>query len=236
MEALYLARMVRLDIAYTINFLAKYVTRWNTLCDKQLCHLYSYLANTVKTALVATVDRRDMGNLRLEAYPDADLCGTFDTTKSTSGGFLALVGEYGTFFQLDWFSKKQTATSHSTTEAEMVAMSKMLREVLVPQMELWKLLEGNVVPGIIYEDNQSTITVANSGYSPQLRHLHKHHRISLGLVHDFVTHEDIALEYIDTNLQKGDLMTKGLSKPKHQSAMELVRLMGICLIEGVCHD
>ena len=112
----------------------------------------------------------------------------------------------------------------------MVAMSKMLREVLVPQMELWKLLVGGVVPGVIYEDNQSTITVANSGYSPQLRHLHKHHRISLGLVHDFVSHEDISLSYIDTKEQKGDLLTKGLSKPKHLAAMELVRLMGICLI------
>ena len=81
MKALYLARTVRLDIAYTINFLARYVTRWNTLCDKQLCHLYSYLSNSVKTSLVATIDRRDMEQLRLEAYPDADLCGTFDTTN-----------------------------------------------------------------------------------------------------------------------------------------------------------
>ena len=123
-KALYMARMVRLDIAHTINILAKYVTRWNTICDKQLCHLYSYLANTTKTALVATIDRRDIGQLKLEAFPDADLCGTYDTTKSTSGGFLALTGAHGTFMQLDWFSKKHSATSHSTTEAELVAMSK----------------------------------------------------------------------------------------------------------------
>ena len=76
----------------------------------------------------------------------------------------------------------------------------------------------------------STITVANSGYSPQLRHLHKHHRISLGLVHDFVSHSDISLEHIETTKQKGDLLTKGLSRPKHSAALELVRLMGICLL------
>ena len=105
-------------------------------------------------------------------------------------------------------------------------MSKMLREVLVPQMNLWRLLAGRVVPGAILEDNQSTITVANSGYSPQLRHLHKHHRISLGLVHDFIQHEYISLECIETANQKGDLMTKGLSGQKHQSAMDLIKLMG----------
>ena len=230
MKALYLARMVRLDIAYTINFLSKYVTRWNKLCDKQLCHLFSYLANTTKTSLHAVIDKRDIGKLRLEAYPDADLCGTFDTTKSTSGGFLALVGDNGTFVQLDWFSKKQTATSHSTTEAEMVAMSKMLRECLVPQMELWKLLIGGPVPGILFEDNQSTIVVAKNGYSPQLRHLAKHHRISLGLVHDFLKHEDISIEHVETTKQKGDLMTKGLVKSKHEEALKLVNLLAGALL------
>ena len=110
------------------------------------------LGKHVNTHLVATVDKRDTGNIRLEGFPGADLCGTFDTTKSTSGGFFALVRDNGTFVQLDWFSKKQTATSHSTTEAEMVALPKILREVLVPQIGLWKLLMGRTVMSVIHED------------------------------------------------------------------------------------
>ena len=184
----------------------------------------------MNTSLSAVIDARDVDSLRLEAYPDADLCGTWDTTKSTSGGFLCIVGDNGTFVQLDWFSKKQTATSHSTTEAELVALSKMLREVLVPQMGLWRLLLGRTVLGVIHEDNESTITVANNGYSPQLRHLNKHHRISLGLVHDFVCHDDILLRHIESAKQKGDLLTKGLPKLKHSAAMDLVQLIGaICV-------
>ncbi len=185
MKALYLARMVRLDIAYTINFLSKYVTKWNKLCDKQLTHLFAYLQNHSTTKLVAEVDRRDIEELRIEAFPDADLAGSFDTSKSTSGGFLALTGPNGTFVPLEWFSKRQTATSHSTSEAEMVAMSKILRECLVPQMGLWSILMSKDVPGVLFEDNQSTIVIAKAGYSPQLRHLAKHHRISLGLIHEF---------------------------------------------------
>ena len=42
MKALYCARMVRLDICYTINTLSKYITKWNALCDKQIKHLFSY--------------------------------------------------------------------------------------------------------------------------------------------------------------------------------------------------
>ena len=235
MKALYLARMVRLDVIFTINYLAKYVSKWNSICDKQLCHLFSYLNNTASSKLHATLDSRDLqeGTLELNAYPDADLSGCPEvSTRSTSGGFLALEGKYGTFVQLDWFSKRQSATSHSTTEAEMVSLSKMLRESLVPQMGLWANLIGGPIKGIVHEDNESTIVVAKSGYSSQLRHLAKHHRISLGLVHEFVSHPDIDLRHIDTNLQKGDLMTKGLTKAKHEAALELVQLfasLGVCV-------
>ena len=71
-----------------------------------------------------------------------------------------LAGGYGTFEQLHWFSKKQVATAQSTKEAEMVALSKMLREVLVPQIGLWKSLLRRVVMGTIHEDSESTITAA----------------------------------------------------------------------------
>ena len=224
MKALYLARMVRLDCIYTINHLAQFVSKWNPLCDKQLCYLFSYLHNSSSTQLVAEVDRRDLGDVRIEAYPDADLAGNFASARSTSGGFLALTGPNGTFVPLEWFSKRQTATSHSTTEAEMVAMSKILRECVVPQMGLWSLLMQKTVPSVLFEDNQSTIIVAKAGYSPQLRHLAKHHRISLGLVHDFLQHDDIHIQHVETSKQKGDLMTKGLARVKHVEAMRMVGL------------
>ncbi len=116
--------------------------------------------------------------MKLHAYPDADLCGTFDTTRSTSGGFVELIGD-NTFFPLDWFSKRQSATSHSTTEAEMVAARKMLRESLIPLQSLWSPMLQRPVEAVLHEDNMSTIVVINAGYSPQLRHIAKHHRISL---------------------------------------------------------
>ena len=54
----------------------------------------------------------------------------------------------------------------------------------------------------------------------------KHHRISLGLVHEFINHPDLDLLHIETTKQKGDLFTKGLSPAKHIEAMKLVRLLG----------
>ena len=78
----------------------------------------------------------------------------------------------------------------------------------------------------------STTVVINSGYSPQLRHLQKHHRVSLGEVHELCQHVDIGLEHIDSDKQKGDLMTKGLARPKHEPAMKMVGLYLIILYPG----
>ena len=194
-------------------------------------HLYSYLHSTAHIKLHAEIDTTDIDNVSLHAYPDADLCGTFDTSRATSGGFVELIG-VKSFFPLDWFSKRQSATSHSTTEAELVAASKMLRESLVPLQSLWSLMLQRPIDAVLHEDNMSTIVVINAGYSPQLRHIQKHHRISLGEVHELCQHPDMKVQHIDTDKQKGDLMTKGLARPKHEPAMRMVGLYPIILYPG----
>ena len=163
--------------------------------------------------------------MQLVAYPDADLAGAFDTAKSTSGGLLALEGPNGTSAVLEWYSKKQTATSHSTTEAELVSASKMLREHAIPQQILWKTMLQRSVAVRVCEDNESTIAVIASGFSPQLRHIAKTHRISLSVVHEACQPENlISVEHIGSGLQKGDLLTKGLDRIKHGAMMELAGL------------
>ena len=221
MKALYSGRMVRLDICYAINTLSKYITKWSALCDKQIKHLFSYLLTTKERSLHGIVDSRDLELLVLKAYPDADLAGTFDTSRATSGGFVELAG-LNTMFPLDWYSKRQTATAHSTSEAELISASKMLREHLVPLQSLWSIMLGRPIHVIIHEDNESTIAVIKNGYSPQLRYLAKHHRISLGLVHELCQNDDIDIVHIETAKQKGDLLTKGLARPKHEPALQLV--------------
>ena len=58
--------------------------------------------------------------LELGLFSDADFAGDRDAMRSASGVFLALYGPHS-FFPLSAQSKKQTAVSHSTVEAEIVA-------------------------------------------------------------------------------------------------------------------
>ena len=80
------------------------------------------------------------------------------------------------------------------------------------------------VHAVLHEDNMSTITVIEAGYSPQLRHVAKHHRISLGVTSEMCKQPDIHLQHCETEKQKGDILTKGLQRPKHEPAMHMVGL------------
>ena len=74
-------------------------------------------------------------DLRLQLFADADSASDLTTRKSTSGLFLALCGPHS-FFPLTAASKKQTAVSHSTPEAELVAADAALRTLGFPAMTM----------------------------------------------------------------------------------------------------
>lgn len=108
----------------------------------------------------------------------------------------------------------------------------MLREHLGPIQELWSIVLDRKIEAVINEDNESTITVINTGHSPQLRYLPKHHRISLGLVHELCQQDDIVLQPIGNDTQKGDILTKGLQRPKHDPAMNMVGVYPVVWIKS----
>ncbi len=68
-------------------------------------------------------------------YSDADFAGDKKRQRSTSGVFLALYGAH-TFFPLSAQSKKQTAVSHSTVEAEIIAADHAIRMAGLPALPL----------------------------------------------------------------------------------------------------
>ena len=148
---------------------------------------------------------------------DADFAGDTRDAKSTSGGYLALVGDK-TFFPLAWVSKRQTSISRSTTESEVVSLAHSLFAEAIPALQLWSLLTGRNVVLEIKEDNQATIIVAKKGYSPKLRHVSRTHKVNLGSIAEILKDEDVLLEYIDTNEQAADIFTKALPPNKWDNA------------------
>ena len=108
--------------------------------------------------------------------------------KSTSGVFLVLLGPH-TFFPLNGISRKQTAQSHSTPEAEIVAADEGLRSEGYPAVELWKVILDRVPVLKLYEDNESTQLILKSGKFPRMRHVKRVHAVSISSLHNDLKRE-----------------------------------------------
>ena len=124
------------------------VTKWTKWCDRALHRLMCYIDSSLSLRMLGTVmfDGDSGGkplasstskSLELHLFCDADLAGCPETAKSTSGVYLSLNCPSGTHFPLAGISKKQTSVSHSTAEAEMVALNLGLRTEGLPALSLW---------------------------------------------------------------------------------------------------
>ena len=138
LKCLYLARAGRPDLLWTVNYLARKVTKWNATCDRRLLRLISYINTTQDWCQSCFVgDKPEKCWLAL--FSDASFAGDLEDSKSTSGSYLCLVG-LRTFVPLSWMCKKQTAVSHSSSEAEIIALDAALRLEGIPALMLWDLV------------------------------------------------------------------------------------------------
>ena len=116
LKCLYLARIGRPDILWSVNKLARAVTKWTRACDKRGALLISCIHHTSEFKHYCYVDSTAQ-QCRSGLFQDSDFAGDFEDSKSTSGGFLCIFGSQ-TLVPRSWMCKKQTSASHSSTEAE----------------------------------------------------------------------------------------------------------------------
>ena len=129
LKCLYLARIGRPDILWSVNKLARSITKWTKACDKRLNRLISYIHHTCEYKQYCHVGNTAK-QCRLGLFQDSDFAGHLEDSKSTS------VGSH-TFVPISWMCKKQTAVSHSSTESEIISLDTGLRLDGLLALELW---------------------------------------------------------------------------------------------------
>ena len=137
LKCLYLARIGRPDIVWSVNKLARSITKWTKACDKRLNRLISYIHHTSEYKQYCHVGNTAK-QCRLGLFQDSDFAGDLEDSKSTSGGTLCVFGSH-TFVPTSWMCKKQTSVSHSSTESEIISLDTGLRLDGLPALELWDL-------------------------------------------------------------------------------------------------
>ena len=129
LKCLYLARIGRPDILWSVNKLARSITKLTKACDKRLNRLISYIHHTCEYKQYCYVG----------LFQDSDFAGDLGGSKSTSGGTLCVFGSRA-FVPVSWMCKQQTSVSHSSTESEIISLDAGLRLDGIPALDLWDLV------------------------------------------------------------------------------------------------
>lgn len=115
-------------------------------------------------------------------------------------------------------SSKQKIVTKSSTEAELVGISDALTQVLWTREFL--IHHGIPVgPAVMYQDNQSTICLADKGKSTSERT--RHVKIRYFFISHDIKEKETVIKYFPTGEMMADLMTK----PLHESLFEKLREM-----------
>ena len=138
LKCLYLVRIGRPDILWSVNKLARCITKWTKACDIRLNRLISYIHHTSEYKQYCHVGNTTK-QCRLGLFQDSDFTGYLEDSKSTSGGTLCVFGSH-TFVPISWMCKKQTSVSHSSTESEIISLDTGLRLDGLLALELWDLI------------------------------------------------------------------------------------------------
>ena len=209
MKILYGARMARIDLLRAVCHLARYITRWDAVCDKRLHRLVSYINSTMDHKLVGWVGD---GTLQLQPhlYADADFAGCVATQRSTSGGYLSIRGPH-TCFPIAASSRRQGCVSKSTPEAEIVSMDSAVRSMGIPSLSLWdtmKLGKGGIE---VHEDNMGMIRICETGRNPTMRYLARTHGVSVAWLHEQFCSGTFRLRYEVSERMAADVFTKAFT-------------------------
>ena len=197
-KLLYLSGCTRPDIAAAVRHLSRFLSNPGKPHWTAAKRVLSYLAGTMGRGITY----RQSASAMLSCWSDADWASTPDDRKSISGFVTFLCGG-----PLSWASKTQTTVAASSTESEYVALSEASREVAWLRQLLPDLNLPQPSPTVMYEDNKQTIGIV---LNPEHHARNKHMDVRLHFVRHKATEGQVRVEYVPTDLNTADIMTKPL--------------------------
>ena len=112
-------RIGRLDIFWSVNKLARAITKWTRACYKRLARVvhssHLWIQNT------AVMWEIQHNNADWDCFKTLILQEMYKDSKSSSGRLLCISRSH-TFLPVNWICKKQTSDSHSSIEAEIISL------------------------------------------------------------------------------------------------------------------
>ena len=151
-----------------------------------------------------------MNHLQVTAFSDASF-GNLAHGASQIGYIVFVHDEYGNAVPVSWASKKAKRVSRSTLTAETQAAAEAVDTAFVIRKCLEEIL-GIVMPTIkLFVDNKSLHDAAKTTNLLDEKRLH----VEMNALREMVDNKTIQIEWISTDKQLADVLTKhGVNKKK----------------------
>lgn len=206
---MYLAITTRPDIQHSVAKLAQRNSNPHAEHMQAAKRILRYLRGTINLKMVYQADKG-----KAEGFVDADWGGNALDRKSYTG-FMFFVG--GSL--VSWESRKQSCVALSSTEAEYMAMSDAAKEAIFFKRLLEEIGYSSGEAVILNVDNQGAEKLASN---PVYHKRTKHIDIRYHHVREVVENGEIILKYCPTQDMIADILTKNLSKTKHNTFLKLM--------------
>lgn len=199
---LHLTQGTRPDIAFAVNDVSRFIANHSNEHWQAVKRIFRYLKGTIDAKLVFHLN----GNVNMHAFTDADWASEIDKRRSCSGYVVKMSNA-----AVSWNSKRQPIVALSSTEAEYIALSSAVREVIWIRQLAQEVDHEFSGPTVIYCDNQSTIKLsASEAYRPRTKHIDVrfHH------TRDKIDDDTIKIEFCPTKNMTADVLTKAVTREK----------------------
>jgi hypothetical protein len=192
----YLAVGTRPDIAFTVNYLARFSAKPLAIHWTALKHLLRYVLGTRGNGLFFKSGDPNDG---IDAYCDANWGG--ECSRSTHGYVIFLFG-----CPVAWASRRQSCVATSTCHAEYMSLGTTARE-LVWVIQLVEEMLGIKFKGKMMCDNTAAVKVAKDLHMTKRSH---HVAREFHYVNELIYDGIVEVLWIDGRNQRADIMTKPL--------------------------
>jgi hypothetical protein len=185
----------RPDICFAVNTLSQFLVEPRCVHLVAAKHVMRYLKGTIDCGLSYDGDH----DITLSGYTDADWAGTSCFSLGSA--------------MISWQSRKQSSIALSTAEADYIAACSATCEAIWFRKLLTGLFDLEMRVTLILCDNQSCIKMTEN---PVFHDRSKHIEIRYHYICDMVQRGALKLQYISTDEQVADVLTKPLSRIKFE--------------------
>ena len=210
------ALTTRPDIAYAVNNAAQFKNHPTTANCNAVRRILKYLRGTSDYRIPLGGKH---ASFILTAYADADYAAALEDRKSRSGYVIFFDGN-----PISWASKKQPCVATSTTHSEYIACYAAATEVIWLRRLLASIGIPQTKPTTIYTDSQSAMRLA---INPEFHSRTKHVDVKFHFLREQVVLRSIDIQFIPTQQQIADIMTKALTPNQFRRLRDLLTLTTI---------